>query len=263
MYEEESSKNYNDISQSGRSRQNKENGGLIPVSATILKQASVIKGQSVEYRGCPLCDITAIGYVVDYKEIENKVKLTIFDYTGLMDINFFKDVYGNDTLGLDKFHYDGSKTPVQIFGTVKIFKNEINVQGAKLIIVPPSYVLYHRADVIHAWLYLLGQLDDLKQNQVQTSAEEAKMIALKNDNSGSNNYNERKNTPEKNQKDKDFKEAVNLLENYMKKNNKNEIETGDMNNLLKKFGNRINNIINLLINDNKLIETDNGYEIMI
>ena len=53
-----------------------------------------------------------------------------------------------------------------------------------------------------------------------------------------------------------------MLENYSKRNNKNEIESEQINNLFKNFGNKIKNIINRLINDNKLIETDVGYEIL-
>ena len=48
-----------------------------------------------------------------------------------------------------------------------------------------------------------------------------------------------------------------------KKNNKNEIENNQINSLFKNFGNKIKDVINNLINDNKLIETDGGYEIMI
>ena len=260
MYEEESSRNYNDISQSNRSHQNRERGGLIPVTATILKEAEVTKEETVEYQGVPISDITAIGYVVDYKELEAKVKVTLYDFTGSIEINFFNRIDNQDSAGLTKFHYDGSRKAVQIFGTVKVFKNEKNIQGAKIIEVPCSNVLYHRADVIHAWLYLTGKLGELKENQVQNSAEEAKMIAM-----GKNSYgnNGMKHTPEKNHGEKEMKDAVNLLENYSKRNNKNEIGTIQINNLFKNFGNKAKDIINRLINDNKLIETDAGYEILV
>lgn len=260
MYEDDSAKNYNDVSQSGRSHQNRERGGLIPVTATILKEAEVTKEETVEYQGVPISDITAIGYVIDYKELEAKVKVTLYDFTGSIEINFFQKQDNQDSAGITRFHYDGSRTPVQIFGTVKVFKNEKNIQGAKIIEVPCSNVLYHRADVIHAWLYLTGKLGELKENQVQNSAEEAKMIAM-----GKNGYgnNGMKHTPEKNQAEKEMKDAVNLLENYTKRNNKNEIGAIQINNLFKNFGNRAKDIINRLINDNKLIETDAGYEILV
>ena len=80
---------------------------------------------------------------------------------------------------------------------------------------------------------------------------------------GKTDNNMQRNTPTKNQENKDMKIAINLLENYRKKNNKNIIEYNQMNNLLKNFGNKIKDVINSLINDNKLIDTDNGYEIMI
>jgi len=259
-YEDDSNKNYTEISQSAKSHQNRERGGLIPVTATILKEAEVTKEETVEYQGCPISDITAIGYVVDYKELETKVKVAIFDFTGIIEVNFFNRIENQDSVGLSKFQNDGTRKAVQIFGTVKVFKNEKNIQGAKIISVPCSNVLYHRADVIHAWLYLTGKLNELKKNQVQNSAEEARMLAM-GKNTGGNNGT--RNTPIKNQGERDMRDAVNLLENYRKKNNKNEIENNQIYSLFKNFGNKIKDVINNLINDNKLIETDGGYEIMI
>ena len=78
---------------------------------------------------------------------------------------------------------------------------------------------------------------------MKNSAEEAKLIAM----GKSNNNNGMKNISEKNEEERDIKEAINLLENYSKRNNKNEIESEQINNLF---------------NDNKLIETDVGYEIL-
>ena len=71
-----------------------------------------------------------------------------------------------------------------------------------------------------------------------------------------------KNTPVKNSGDRDMKEAIYLLDNYAKKHNRNDISYVNINNLLKNFGKNLGNIINKLINNNKLIDTDGGYEIM-
>ena len=90
--------------------------------------------------------------------------------------------------------------------------------------------------------------------QVQNSAEEARLIAMGKNNNFDGN---------KNQGERDIKEAMNLLENYNKKNNTNEIGNDQINSLFKNFGNKIKDIINRLINDNKLIETDLGYEILV
>ena len=258
FYEDDNNKNINDVSQSGKSHSIRERGGLIPVTANIIQEAEVTKEETVEYQGIPISDITAIGYIIDYKELEAKVKITLYDYTGIIEINFFNKIDNQDSVGLNKLNYDGSRMPVQIFGTVKVFKNEKNIQGAKILPVSCSYVLYHRADVIHAWLYLTGKLQELKENQIQNTAEEARMIAT-----GSNNYNNQRNTPAKGNRDeKDLKEAYDLLESYHKKGNKNEIGANEIKTLFKKFGNNKDNIIRKLIDENKLIESDIGYEIM-
>ena len=257
VYEDENIKNSNDISQSGKSHSIRERGGLIPVTATILNEAEVTKEETVEYQGIPISDIMAIGYIFDYKELEAKLKITIFDYTGFIEINFFNKIDNQDSSGLNKLNYDGSRKAVQIFGTVKVFKNEKNIQGAKIIPVSSSFVLYHRADVIHSWLYLTGKLQELKENQLTNTTEEAKMIAM-----GNNNANNQRNTPVKDNKDeRDFKDAVAILDNYIKRG-KNELKKNEIQNIFKKFGNRADKIIKQLIDENKLIDNDGVYEIL-
>ena len=259
VYEDDNNKNTNGLSQSGKSHSIRERGGLIPVTANILKEAEVTKEETVEYQGIPISDITAIGYIIDYKELEAKVKITLYDYTGIMAINFFNNMDNQDSVGLNKLNYDGTRKPVQIFGTIKVFKNEKNIQGAKIMPVSSSYVLYHRADVIHAWLYLTGKLQELKDNHIKNSTEEAKMIAT-----GNNNLNNQRSTPVKGNKDEyQFREACKLLQNYCKKGNSNEIGSSEINNIFKPFGNYKDNIIKKLIEESRLIEINGGYEIML
>ena len=258
VYEDQNNKNINGLSQSGKSQAVRERGGIIPVTANILKEAEVTKEDTVEYQGIPISDISAIGYIIDYKEVETRVKITLYDYTGIMEINFFINGDNQDSIGLNKLNYDGTRKSVQIFGTIKVYKNEKNIQGAKIIPVGSSYVLYHRTDVIHAWLYLTGKLQELKENHIKNSAEEAKMIATRN-----NNLNNQRNTPVKGNKDDiQLKEAYRLLSNFNKKRNNNEIGFNDIDNIFKKFGNNKDKIIKKLIEENKLIQTEEGYEIM-
>ena len=260
-YEDENKQTYGEISNSGKAPQNRERGGIIPVTCTILREADVTKDETVSYQGIPLYDINIVGYIIDYKELESKIKMTLFDYTGSAEVNFYIKMDDLDPTGLNKFHYDGSKKPVQIYGTVKVHKNEKNIQGAKIMPVSCSEILYHRTDVIRSWLYLTGKLNELKENQVQNSAEEAKMIAMGNNINGYG-YNNMRNTPVKNSGDRDMNEAMRLLENYTRKSNKNTITYAHINNIFKNFGKKTPDIINKLITNNKLIDTDEGYEIM-
>jgi hypothetical protein len=261
FYQDDNKPNNAEISNSAKMNQNREREGIIPVTANILKEAEVTKDEAVTYQGIPLNDINIVGYIIDYKELESKIKLKLCDFTGTIEIYFFVKMNERDTTWLSKFNYDGSKKPAQIFGTVKVYKNEKNIQGEKIMAVPCINVLAHRADVIHSWLYLTGKLNELKENQIQNSAIEAKNIAMGINNYGYGNNNTR-NTPVKKYEDKDMREAIYLLDNYVKKHNNNEISHSNIKNLFKNFGKRLNEVVNMLINNNKLIDTDRGYEIM-
>ena len=148
----------------------RERGGLIPVTANIIKNAEVTQDETVEFQGVSIIDITAVGYVVDYKEVDNKISITLYDYTGLLNVNFFIRQDNDDSI-LDNFKYEGNREPVQIFGTVKVYKGEKSILGAKLIKSNCNYVLYHRANVIHSFLYLTGKLKEKSGNNYYTQNE--------------------------------------------------------------------------------------------
>ena len=82
QYEDGNNQRYGELTQSAKAHSTRERGGLIPVTSNILREAEVTKEETVEYQGVPISDITAIGYVIDYKELEAKVKVTLYDYTG-------------------------------------------------------------------------------------------------------------------------------------------------------------------------------------
>ena len=130
-------------------------------------------------------------------------------------------------------------------------KNEKIILGAKLIKSNCNYVLYHRANVIHSFLYLTGKIKE-------------KNVSGGIFSSGNNkNENMRIIYPSSSNKKKgydDMEEAVNILSEYAKK--ENQIKTGKLEELFKKFGNKSKDIINQLISDNKLIDNDDYYEII-
>ena len=84
-------------------------------------------------------------------------------------MNFFIRQDNDDSI-LDNFKYEGTREPVQIFGTVKVYKGEKSILGAKLIKSNCNYVLYHRANVIHSFLYLTGKLKEKSGNNSQINA---------------------------------------------------------------------------------------------
>ena len=247
----DSSNNYHNYeNQSGSKYQpQRERGGLIPVTANIINKAEINQDEGVEYQGVSIVDITAVGYVVDFKELDNKIKITIYDYSGLLEVNFYNKQ--DDSFALDKFEYENKREPVQIFGTVKVFNGKRYIQGAKLLKSNCNYVLYHRANVIHSFLYLTGKIKE--KNTIGGIF------------SSGNNKNENMRIiyPSSSNKKKgydDMEEAVNILSEYAKK--ENQIKTGKLEELFKKFGNKSKDIIKQLISDNKLIDNDDYYEII-
>jgi hypothetical protein len=50
--------------------------------------------------------------------------------------------------------------PVKIFGTVKIYKNERSIQGAKMIPLTENEFILHLAEVAHSWMFLTGNLNE-------------------------------------------------------------------------------------------------------
>ena len=248
---ESNTNNKNYEPQSGNKYQpSRERGGLVPVTANIINKAEITQDESIEYQGVTIIDIVLVGYVVDFKEVDNKIKITIYDYTGLLEISFFNRQDNSESAGFDKFKYEGKREPVQIFGTVKVFKGNKIIQGAKLIKSNCNYVLYHRANVIHSWLYLTGKLKDKENNFSGNKSEEKSSSKF-------SNYN---NSIEK-KKPNEEEEAINILAEYAK--NESVIKEGKLEELFRKFGNRSKDIINKLIDNNKLIENDGAYEIIL
>ena len=230
----------------------RERGGLIPVTASIIKNAEVTQDESVEFQGINIIDITAVGYVVDFKEIENKINITLYDYTGLIDVNFYIRQDNDDNSLLDNLKYEGIREPVQIFGTVPVYKGEKSILGAKLIRSNCNYVLYHRANVIHSFMYLTGKLKEKgNNNEYYTSAKK---------NGGDKNWELSASSYKKRNPNDEMEEAINILNEYAKKDN--QISTGKIEELFKKFGPNTKDIINKLISENKLIDNDDFYEII-
>ena len=85
----------------------RERGGLIPITAHILSQATVNLEESIEYNGNLLSDICLVGYIVDYKQLEARVKVWIWDQTGVVEVTFYNKNESESNYGLTNFHYQG------------------------------------------------------------------------------------------------------------------------------------------------------------
>jgi hypothetical protein len=237
-----SSTPYEETPNRGKSQYtHRERGGLIPITAHILHSSTVTQDETVEYREVQLGDIIIVGYVTDYKEFEARVKVTIWDQTGSIDVTFYNNTENQDNTGLNGFYWDGKKKVVKIFGTVKVYKKEKNVQGAKIILLKDNDIFHHSLQVINSWLYLTGRIQELKKGSYQNDIGNARDIA-KNarnvnsnfNNNNNNNYNYGNNNNYSNfNNGNPFEIAQNILNDISRKGTKN-LKKGELNGILNK-----------------------------
>ena len=237
-----SSTPYEETPNRGKSQYtHRERGGLIPITAHILHSSTVTQDETVEYREVQLGDIIIVGYVTDYKEFEARVKVTIWDQTGSIDVTFYNNTENQDNTGLNGFYWDGKKKVVKIFGTVKVYKKEKNVQGAKIVLLKDNDIFHHSLQVINSWLYLTGRIQELKKGSYQNDIGNARDIA-KNarnvnsnfNNNNNNNYNYGNNNNYSNfNNGNPFEIAQNILNDISRKGNKN-MKKGELNGILNK-----------------------------
>jgi hypothetical protein len=155
------SDNRNEMSSVGKGR---ERGGLIPITAKILNDAAVNQEEAVEYQGNVLSDVSIVGYLKDFNESDTKVRVKIWDHTGVVETIFYNKNESESHSGLANFTYIENNKLVKIFGTVKTYKKEKNLQGAKIMYVEDNELIYHQLEVVNDWLYLTNKINTLKQD---------------------------------------------------------------------------------------------------
>lgn len=75
----------------------KPQSGLIPISSTMMRKLNKIDNTSFEFEGIPVHDVIIMGNLVNSIQEETKIKLQIFDVTGLIDVTFY-DRNESDTI---------------------------------------------------------------------------------------------------------------------------------------------------------------------
>lgn len=144
----------------------KERGGLLPVTAKILNNAS-IRNEVIEYMGITISDIMFVGILISYEESDTRTFIKVWDQTGTIEIIFFNKNESEAHHGLVGFSPEKLKVPVRVFATAKVFKNKINVQGGKILNVNMNEFIYHKIDTANDWLYLTTETREDKENSGQ------------------------------------------------------------------------------------------------
>ena len=141
----------------------RERGGLIPITAKILHDSTVNHEEAVEYQGNLLSDVSIVGYLKTFNETDTKVIVRIWDQTGVVETVFYNKNENEAHSGLSNFNFVENNKLVKIFGTVKTYKKEKNLQGAKIMYVTDNELVYHQLEVVNDWLYLTNKINSLRQ----------------------------------------------------------------------------------------------------
>jgi len=81
----------------------RERGGLIPITAKILKDATVNHDEAVEYQGNLLSDVSIVGYLKSFNETDTKVIVKVWDQTGIVETIFYNKNESETHSGLSNF----------------------------------------------------------------------------------------------------------------------------------------------------------------
>jgi uncharacterized protein YfkK (UPF0435 family) len=89
---------YTDYDQKNKSaNKEKPQSGLIPITATMIQRLNKFDNTSFEFEGIPVHDVIIMGNLVNSIQEETKIKLQIYDVTGLIDVTFY-DRNESDTI---------------------------------------------------------------------------------------------------------------------------------------------------------------------
>ena len=81
----------------------KPQSGLIPITATMIQKLNKIDNTSFEFDGIPVHDVIIMGNLVSSLQEETKIKMQIFDVTGLINVTFFDRNESDTITDISKF----------------------------------------------------------------------------------------------------------------------------------------------------------------
>lgn len=129
---------------------------FIAVSCKIIQNGTTVENSGVEYMGVPLGEVSLVGYCVSYQDDSTKIKLGLWDQTGFVEVLFYNKNESEIHSGLDGFVYE-EKGLVKLIGKVKSYKNQILIDGIKIMPCSMNEFIYHKLEVVNDWLYLTSE----------------------------------------------------------------------------------------------------------
>ena len=134
-----------------------EKEGLIPVTCKILRNLAK-KDDKLEYMNIPVGEVSIVGFAVKYAEQETKIVVGLWDQTGYIEVSFYNKNESESHPGLDGFYF-AEKGVVKVVGKVKNYKDNLKIDGARIINTNFNEFFYHKCEVMSDWMYLTNELN--------------------------------------------------------------------------------------------------------
>jgi RPA family protein len=166
-----------------------EKEGLIPVTCKILRNLAK-KEDKLEYMNIPVGEVVIVGYSVKYVEQETKIVIGLWDQTGYIEVSFYNKNESETHQGLEGFYFL-DKGLVKVVGKVKNYKDNLKIDGARIINTNFNEFFYHKCEVMSDWIYLTNEQSQDDDIHVKDNK--------KNNNVGLNNMLNSKNQPKEEQ----------------------------------------------------------------
>lgn len=211
-----------------------EKEGVIPVTIGLINSCRK-KDDKLEYQGVLLHEIVIVGILVKYEDLDTKTVVGIWDQTGFRDVLFYNRSESEAHSGLAGFTFTADKMPVKLFCKVKYYKEDIRLDGAKILKVDMNEFIYHKIVVLNDWKYLVGRHND---EGINTTTIKEK-----------NNFN--------NSEEGDYGKVFAAIKKL--ESTKGSVSIEHLMSATDINKNSLNNIIQKLLNDCKIIESSNGY----
>jgi hypothetical protein len=89
-YTENDYSNNNNTNQKNKSNyKEKAQTGLIPITSNMIKKFIRMENLSFEFLGIQVIDVVIMGNIINSIQEETKLKIQIYDTTGLIDVIFY------------------------------------------------------------------------------------------------------------------------------------------------------------------------------
>lgn len=82
-----------------------ERGGLVPVTAGIIRNATLNNQDQLVFKDIVISDVTIVGHIIEFKETETKTTIKVWEQSGSVNVVFYTKSEGDGSYGLSECNF--------------------------------------------------------------------------------------------------------------------------------------------------------------